>query len=525
MPGLKHSGGARDEDRNDGFAELNLAALVPQFPEVSFHTTAELAPRTFAGLQWRARNAVRELLTRPYRQLLILCGCEGTDQLLVAADLVKEVSKITPRLFRAPGRAQFFLTGQESLFGSGGCVILNAAVLTSHPKWLPQFEASLTAQRALKVILCGDATELEVLNALWPHGEKALYTDIVSYFPSESGPELLGGLMASWASRYQLPAFSDDAVKLLCLYACRLSGDRRWLKLSVARILNLVREAAAMSSGRSASLRSVLKAIAAEDFRLNFPGKNELRDYRDQQIFIDTKGRAIGQINGLSVVETAGTLYEYGDPVRVTAAVRAGGDGEVLDIERKAELAGEIHAKATMIASGYLARVFGSSQPLPVSVSLAFEQSYSEVDGDSASLAALCAVLSALSSLPARQDLAVTGAVDQCGNVLPVGGLNEKIEGFYRICRLQGFSGTQGVIIPEVCAPQLVLRPAVLNAVRNGNFHIYTVRTVASALSLLTGCDWGDCETENTICWHIAARLASTGTGREQKSWWRIWQH
>lgn len=519
----KHYGGLHESGREEEFSELNFAELVPELSATSFHTTAELAPRTFAALQLRARNAVRELMRRSYRQLLLLCGCEGTDQLLVAADLVREVSGITPRLVRAPGRAQFFLTGQESLFGSGGCVILKAGILNTHPKWLPQFEASLLAQRALKVILCGDAADLELLDSLWPHGEKALHTEIVQDFPSENGLELLGRLVASYSVRYKLPSFSADAVKLLCYYAQRLSGDRRWLRLPETRILNVVREAAAMSSGRAASARSVLKAIAAEDFRLNFPCKNELRDYRDGQIFIETRGTATGQINGLSVVESAGTLYEYGDPVRITAAVKAGGDGEVVDIERKAELAGQIHAKSTLIVSGYLAREFGSFQPLPLSVSLAFEQSYSEVDGDSASLGALCAVLSALSGLPVRQDLAVTGAVDQFGTVQPVGGLNEKIEGFFRICQLQGLSGTQGVIIPGACAPQLVLRPAVMRAIQGGQFHIYVVPAVSAAMSLLTGCEWGDAETENTICGHIASRLASTGSGREQKPWWRVW--
>ena len=217
------------------------------------------------------------------------------------------------------------------------------------------------------------------------------------------------------------------------MYACRESGDRRWLGLPEEKIRALIEDASAFTKEETVGKRQVLKAIAAMDFRINFLAESELRDHRDRQILISTQGAVVGQINGLSVIETAGTSYEFGEPVRITATARAGGEGDVIDIERKAELAGQIHAKAMMIINGYLTKEFGSDQPLPMSASLVFEQSYSEVDGDSASLTGLCAVISCLAKVPIRQDLAVTGAVDQFGDVQPVGGVNEKIEGLKEI--------------------------------------------------------------------------------------------
>ena len=176
-----------------------------------------------------------------------------------------------------------------------------------------------------------------------------------------------------------------------------------------------------------------------------------------------------------------------------------------------------------MIINGYLTKQFGYEQPLPVSASLVFEQSYSEIDGDSASLTGLCAVISAFSDLPIRQDLAVTGAVDQFGDVQPVGGLNEKVEGFYRICRLHGLTGSQGVVIPKSCVEQLVLRPSVLNAIKRGMFHIYTVNHVKAAVKLLTSVPWGESDDESTIYGSICARLDELTMKSDHRPWWQFW--
>lgn len=321
--------------------------------------------------------------------------------------------------------------------------------------------------------------------------------------------------------------FTSEALTLLANYCCRLSGDRRYLGLPECTIQALIFAANSYAHHAHSDLVQryhVLKALGAHDFRNNFLSESSLREHRDRQLLIATKGAVIGQINGLSVIETLGTSYEFGEPVRITATLRAGGEGDVIDIERKAELAGQIHAKAMMIINGFLTKEFGAEQPLPVSASLVFEQSYSEVDGDSASLTGLCAVISVLAAVPIRQDLAVTGAVDQFGDVQAVGGINEKIEGFYRVCRLHGFTNTQGVVIPRSCVQQLVLRPAVIKAVAEGKFHIFTVDHVTEAVKLLTSIDWGDNNTEGTIRYRINERLNNIVNNTEYswiETWWQ----
>jgi len=206
----------------------------------------------------------------------------------------------------------------------------------------------------------------------------------------------------------------------------------------------------------------------------------------------------VGQINGLSVVEYPGHPRAWGDPSRITCVVHPG-DGEFMDIERKAELGGNIHAKGMMIMQAFLIAELELDQQLPFSASMVFEQSYSEVDGDSASLAELCALISALANQPINQQIAVTGSVDQFGNVQPVGGLNEKIEGFFDICHQRELTGQQGVIIPSCNVRHLSLNQAVVTAVEQGRFHIWAIDRADEALPLLTGKIWstedgqGDC--------------------------------
>lgn len=426
-------------------------------------------------------------------------------------------------------------------------IIMPCVHLIEHSKWLGMIDACLAENDALKLILVGDATDVAQLSLLWSTLDSAIHTDVVLEFPVVGALHTLGGLINHYRlndrSGSDLLPFSRDALALLAAYSCRISGDRRYLGLTELSLKSLIYEAnrfalrnlkdvqcpeakenAADSQDHvSCSFVSryhVLKAIAALDFRNNFLAESVLREHRDRQLLISTQGAVVGQINGLSVIETLGTSYEYGEPVRITATLRAGGEGDVIDIERKAELAGQIHAKAMMIINGFLTKEFGSEQPLPVSASLVFEQSYSEVDGDSASLTGLCAVISVLAGLPIRQGLAVTGAVDQFGDVQAVGGVNEKIEGFYRVCRLHGLTGEQGVIIPSSCVNQLVLRPAVVKAVAEGKFHIFTVSHVTEAVKMLTTVDWGDAETENTVCYRISERLNNVIAGAQEQTWY-----
>ncbi|MBI2885859.1 MAG: AAA family ATPase [Chloroflexi bacterium] len=228
----------------------------------------------------------------------------------------------------------------------------------------------------------------------------------------------------------------------------------------------------------------VEQAIAQKEFRSGLVRDKVQRVIQEDVIKIATEGQAVGQINGLSVLDIGD--YVFGTPSRITAAVSLGSAG-VLNVEREIELSGKIHSKGVMILSGYLAAKYAQDKPLSLSASLTFEQLYNEVDGDSASSAELYCLLSALAELPLRQDLAVTGSVNQKGEVQAVGGVQYKIEGFFDACRARGLTGSQGVLIPASNVRHLMLREVVVEAVRQGQFHVYAVSTVDEGIELLTG--------------------------------------
>ena len=260
--------------------------------------------------------------------------------------------------------------------------------------------------------------------------------------------------------------------------------------LDETTLTNVICEASGLAGRKGLgeiSEEIIEETLEHRNFRSNQSEESSSDFVKDKQMLLQTAGEVIGQINGLSVISTYAEDFEYGEPTRITATIHSGGDGDISDIEHKADLAGQIHTKAMMIINGYLTNTFGREEAIPVSANLVFEQSYSEIDGDSASLTGLCAILSAMSHKPIKQNLSLTGSLDQLGNVQPVGGLNEKIEGFYRVCKIQGISGIQGVIIPDSNRQSLVLKDEVVEAVRNGTFHIYPVKTVDEAIELLTG--------------------------------------
>jgi predicted ATP-dependent protease len=202
------------------------------------------------------------------------------------------------------------------------------------------------------------------------------------------------------------------------------------------------------------------------------------------RLLVATEGRRVGQVNGLSVADLGGVFF--GIPVRITARVRLGG-GSVVDIEREAQLGGPIHSKGVLILAGYLAAHYAPNNPMSLHASLVFEQTYGTVEGDSASSAELYALLSALADVPVSNSIAITGSVNQHGDVQAIGAVNEKIEGYFDLCRLRGLTGEQGVIIPAANAPQLMLRQDIVDAAAAGRFSIHAVRTVDEGLEVLTG--------------------------------------
>ena len=237
---------------------------------------------------------------------------------------------------------------------------------------------------------------------------------------------------------------------------------------------------------------------------------------RDTLLISVTDGR-IGQVNGLAVIALDDFMFAH--PVRITATARVG-DGNVIDIEREAELGGAIHSKGVMILSAFLGARYSRNVPLSLSASLVFEQSYGPVEGDSASLAELCALLSDLASLPVKQSFAVTGSVNQFGDVQAIGAVNEKIEGFFDICNARGLTGDQGVLIPEANVKHLMLRADVVEACARGKFAIHAVKTVDEATELLTGMPAGEANEEGmvpvgTVNFLVAAQLADLSAARQ----------
>ncbi|WP_157989763.1 AAA family ATPase [Candidatus Erwinia haradaeae] len=278
----------------------------------------------------------------------------------------------------------------------------------------------------------------------------------------------------------------------------RWTGDQRSLPLDLDWISTQVQEAILYSDGQIISGENLQQAMNARIWREGCLAENILNDIIKEQVHIDTKGAVIGQINALSIIEYPGHPRAFGEPLRISCVVHSG-DGELNDVERKVALGGNIHSKGLMIIQSWLMSVLQLDQPMPFSASLVFEQSYTEVDGDSASLAALCALISALSLQPINQKIAVTGSLDQFGHVQSVGGINEKIEGFFHICNKRTLTGNQGVIIPSTNIRHLALHKDVIHAVRNEKFYIWAVSSVDEAIFLLTGVAWKDAESHSLL--------------------------
>lgn len=311
----------------------------------------------------------------------------------------------------------------------------------------------------------------------------------------------------------RLPHFAPDAVARVAEEGARLAGDQGKLTTLFSNIADLVRESAYWARRAGAEVvraEHVYQAVEEAVYRSNRVEERLLELFQEGTLMVDVDGAQVGQVNGVAVLSMGD--YAFGKPTRITARAFLGRPG-VVNIEREVEMAGPIHNKATLILDGYLGGKFCRDRPFGAAATVAFEQVYEEVEGDSAAAAELYALLSSLGDVPLRQDLAVTGSVNQHGWVQPVGGINEKIEGFFRTCKLLGLTGKQGVVIPAANVRHLMLRSDVLDAITTGQFHVYAVETVDEAVELLTGMPLGerDPETgfpEGTLGAAVEARLA-----------------
>jgi lon-related putative ATP-dependent protease len=306
-------------------------------------------------------------------------------------------------------------------------------------------------------------------------------------------------LLAMLANNAKLLPLERGAVARMVEEGARIAEDSERLSLQTRRLSDLMREADhyAREAGSEHITRAQIEtALAARARRIGRYPAQVRESMLDGTTLIATSGARAGQINALVVVELAGEGFGY--PTRISATVRLG-DGDVVDIEREADLGGAIHSKGVMILSAFLAARYARHQPLSLSASLVFEQSYAPVEGDSASLAELCALLSALTQLPIAQRLAVTGSVNQFGEVQVIGGVNEKIEGFFDLCAARGLDGSHGVVIPAASIRHLMLREDVVEAARAGRFHIYPVSTVDEAMGVLTGVPAGEADAKGAL--------------------------
>ncbi|MCA9524395.1 MAG: AAA family ATPase [Myxococcales bacterium] len=351
----------------------------------------------------------------------------------------------------------------------------------------------------LKVVLVGDRMIYYLLHQHDPDFAR-LFKVAVDFEEemerSRENDALFARLVATLVHELELRPFSAAAVARVIEHAARMAADAERLSTHTLPIADLLREAdywAGAQATEQVEASHVQRALDAQHRRLDRVQRRMLEAIERETVFIDTTGERVGQINGLAVFQLGELMF--GRPSRITATVRLG-KGEVVDIEREVDLGGALHSKAVLIISSLLGSRYGRETPLSFTASLVFEQSYGRIDGDSASVAELVALLSALADLPIRQSLAVTGSLNQRGDVQPIGGVNEKIEGFFDVCRAKGLSGGQGVLIPEANTKHLMLRRDVVEAVEAGTFAIYAVRSLDQALELLTGVPAGDLDAE-----------------------------
>jgi predicted ATP-dependent protease len=367
-----------------------------------------------------------------------------------------------------------------------------------------------------KVILFGDRLFYYLLHEYDPEfGELfKVAADFEERIERNADTQLLyARLVATLIRKESLLPFDRGAVARVIEHGARLAGDTERLSTHMRSVVDLLREADywAREAGRDVvGAADIQRAIDTQIRR-----QDRLRDRLYEEILrdtlmISTHGAVTGQVNGLAVIDLGN--FAFAQPTRITATTRLG-EGELVNIEREVKLSGAIHSKGVLILSAFLAARYARNQPLALSASLVFEQSYSLVEGDSASLAELCALLSNLANMPVKQSLAITGSVNQLGQAQAIGAVNEKIEGFFDICAARGLSGEQGVLIPAANIKHLMLRRDVVAAAEAGKFSIYAVEDVDQAIAILTGSPAGAADAsggypEGSVNRAVAARLA-----------------
>ena len=346
-------------------------------------------------------------------------------------------------------------------------------------------EALPAIQSPFKLLLVGSREDISMLAAY--DGDLyqfAQYTEVDSFLNvDEESLNQWGDYVQAYAQKFTQRNLSEPALQQLLQHYIRESESQAMISISPTKLKNQLLGFAKFYPN-STAFTEVNGYFETQEQQASTLNEYALQDILNNQVYIETDDEEIGQINGLSVIEFEGVPYAFGEPLRISCNVQYG-DGEITDIERKVELGGNIHSKGILIAQSCLANLLELPTQLPFSASLAFEQSYGEVDGDSSSLAIFCVLVSSLAKVALPQSIAVTGSIDQFGNVLSVGGVNQKIEGFFEVCDARRLTGKQGVIIPASCVSYLSLKPSVLAAVKAEKFQIWAVESVFEAVEIL----------------------------------------
>ncbi|MEC9492853.1 Lon protease family protein [Flexistipes sp.] len=367
------------------------------------------------------------------------------------------------------------------------------STVTLEPEEIPlKLKVVLIGERIFYYLLSQyDPDFLELFKVVADFEEEIIRTD--------ENMELYSKLIASIVSNCELKPLNRYAVAKVIDASSRKSGDTKKLSIHMQSISDLLKEADHFADieGRNViEAQDIKKALEEQEFRGGRIKERLYESIKREIKLISTEGEKTGQLNALTVMQLG--QLAFGSPAKITATVRIG-EGKVIDIEREVKFGGPIHSKGVLILSGFLGDNFGKKIKLGLTASIVFEQSYGGVDGDSASLAELCAILSAISEKPIKQNIALTGSVNQKGEVQAIGGVNEKIEGFFKVCKEKGLTGKQGVIIPKSNIDHLLLNDEVLKAVKEGNFSIYAVENVSEALKLLTGYPLGERNTKGNF--------------------------
>jgi lon-related putative ATP-dependent protease len=426
-------------------------------------------------------------------------------------------------------------------WANGGYLILNAHDLFKHPEAWEALKRAIKSEEitvqpaammnsgqvlaktldpepiplSVKIIMTGS---VGLYYALFEQDEEfqslfKVRADFDSTMPRDEAAELAyANFIANRCHQEGLTHFDRTAVGKIVEYGSRLAEDKRKLSTLFGMVADLVREASywAGENGRSqVTAPDVQHALTERTERANRLEEDMFEQFIDGTIFVVTEGSVIGQVNGLSVIDTGD--YSFGLPGRITARTFMGDDG-VIHIERETEMSGPIHEKGVLTLNGYLGGTYAQHQPMSLTASLTFEQNYGGIDGDSASSTELYALLSSLSEIPIKQSLAVTGSVNQRGEIQPIGGVNEKIEGFFRLCAARGLNGEQGVIIPASNIENLMLHERVVTAVTEGKFHIWPIKTLDEGIELLMSLPAGQRQKdgrypEGTVHHAVQARL------------------